>query len=465
MGRPWAYRRRGRWWVLLLLAAAFAAGWLAVARPWQVIDARFALERGDVDPEHRETVDLVARALASDRAGDRQRARQLLATAHETDSRTPVPAAFLCLLSPRDASAGAGADAGGAARWAAEAESRLRSDSSPYLHLLVAYVRAQTAGRGQEWLDATSALLAHRPAAWYPRLARARYHIARREPAAALADLQQIPRPVLDDPLLATVLADRASLGDIGGAERDLASGQRLRGEDVLAWYLRGRIARSRRDSAGALAAFDRETALALRDKRPDLALDARFDAGLAACEHGDLADCASRLDLTAAQARGERRAATAVDTLALGAYLAWRRGDLAGRDRRLAAAAGLAAEPSWAYRTDLALLALWAGAKPADDPRRLAAAIPKVPELTGVDQLLLGRAAWAAGDRPQALRRLRQARAEGVERTYFREESALLAADLGEAPKPQWIDPPYPNVPRFAAAWELARRAAKPAS
>jgi len=254
------------------------------------------------------------------------------------------------------------------------------------------------------------------------------------------------------------VLADRASLGDAAGAERDLASGQ-LRGQEALIWYLRGRMDRSGHRAAEALAAFDRELATAIRQNQPDLILEARFMGALAACEAGDLGGAASRFDLAAAEARTEQRSEIAADALGLGAYLAWRRGDPAGRDQRLAEAAALHAEPSWPYRLSLALLASWTGATLPEDPRRLAAQVPRVPELTGVGELLLARRAWAAGDRAEAGRRLRQARDEGVEKTFFSEEEALLAADLAGRPQPQRVDPPYPNELRFAAAWELDRR------
>ena len=332
-------------------------------------------------------------------------------------------------------------------------------------------MRAKSTGAEGEWLAADSALLGLRPSAWFLRLARAHYHLAHREEAAALADLRQIPIPVLNARGLAIVLADRASLGDAAGAERDLASASGLlRGQEALIWYVRGRIDRSRHRAPQALAAFDRELATAIRQNQPDLILEARFMGALAACEGGDLAGGASRFDLAAAEARTEQRAEVAADALGLGAYLAavtahrrmgrrWRRGDPAGRDQRLGEAAALHAEPSWPYRLSLALLASWTGAKLPEDPRTLAAQVPRVPEVTGVGELLLARAAWAAGDRVEAGRRLRQAREEGVEKTFFSEEEALLAADLGGPAQPQWVDPPYPNELRLAAAWELDRR------
>jgi DNA-binding winged helix-turn-helix (wHTH) protein len=440
--------------LLLLLPLAAVAAWSSLPKPWQVIDSGYALERGDIGADRRETIDLVARAFAAERIGDRAQARRLLETAHATDGATPVPAAFLCLFSPWEERTGE------AERWAKAAAARLRPSSPPYLHLLVRYVAATAVDRDRDWLAADSALLALRPSAWSLRLARAHYHIAVREEPAALADLQKIPIHALNDHNLSTVLADRASLGDVAGAERDFNE-DRLRGQEALAWYVRGRIARSKRHARAAREAFDRELAIASRQNQPDLAADARLFSGLAACEEGDLAGALSRFDLAAAEALDNHHPGTAIEALGLGAYLAWRRGNLAGRDQRLAEAASLKAHPAWIYQAALTLLALWTGAQPPQEPRVLAAHMAKEQVVAGVDELLLARAAFAAGDQDQARRGLRRARESGVGKTYFMEEAALLAADLGEPPAPQWVDPPYPNLLRFAAAQELNRRAA----
>ena len=338
------------------------------------------------------------------------------------------------------------------------AKPRLRPSSSPYLHLLIRYAAATAGDRDRDWLAASSALLALRPSAWSLRLARAHYHLARREAAAALADLQKIAVPSLDEPSLSMVLADRASLGDVAGAERAFAS-ERRPGQEALAWYVRGRIAWSKRRAPEARDAFDRELVIAIRQNQPDLAADARLLGGLAACEEGDLTAAASRFDLAALDALDEHRPGIAIEALGLGAWLAWRRADLPGRDRRLAEAAALHAKPEWPNDAALTLLALWTGARPPREPRALAAAVAQEPEVAGVDELLLARQAFAAGEREQARRGLRRARESGVGKTYFMEEAALLAADLGEPPTPQWVDPPYPNLLRFAAAQELNRR------
>jgi hypothetical protein len=52
----------------------------------------------------------------------------------------------------------------------------------------------------------------------------------------------------------------------------------------------------------------------------------------------------------------------------------------------------------------------------------------------------------------------LQQARSEGIEVTWFSEEAALLAYDLGGPPRAFRPDPPYPNRLRYIAVWELGR-------
>jgi DNA-binding winged helix-turn-helix (wHTH) protein len=448
-------RRRTTWTralAVLIVVAAAAAAWLGFTRPWQVIDSGYALVRADLSPARRQTVDLVARALAAERGGDRAQARHLLEIAHATDASTPVPAIFRCLFSHWQEPGGE------AERWAQAATGRLRPGSSPYLHLLVRYAAATASGRGTDWLAAASALLAIRPSAWYLRLARAHYHLAQREEAAALADLRQIPIPALNAFSQALVLGDRASLGDAAGAERDLAAGH-LQGQEALLWYVRGRIAFSRGQGRAAAADFDREIDAAMRHNQPDLVADARLVGGVAACASGDLAGAASRFDLAAAEAGEQHLRDTESAALGLGAYLAWRRGDLPGRDRRLAEAVALHADPNLAIRLALSLLSLWMGAKPPEEPAALAAALPDIPELTGARSLLLARQVQTAGDPEQARRLLRQARSEGIAKTYFLEEATLLGADLGEPAAPMRVDPPYPNLLRFAAAAELSRR------
>jgi hypothetical protein len=71
---------------------------------------------------------------------------------------------------------------------------------------------------------------------------------------------------------------------------------------------------------------------------------------------------------------------------------------------------------------------------------------------------LIKARDAWSQRDFANAARLLHESRAEGIDTTWFTEEAALLAYDLGEPPRSFCPDPPYPNRLRFIAVWELAR-------
>lgn len=435
----------------VLLLAIVAGGVVAKARrSAEVIDSGFALRRSDLGTDREETAELIRRAMAIRGAGDRRRAIALLEMAHRTDGATPIPAAILSLWEYGQK----------AESWAAEAGRRLPPDASAYQTLLVRYASLSTVSETADSVGALSALLELRPDAWNLRLARAHYHLARRERAAALADLQLIPIHSLGHRGQVLVLADRASLGDAGGAERDLRSAG-LEGERSLTLLALGRIRRSQRRPAEALQEFQQAVEEATRRNEPDVAAEARLLAGITSFESGDTLAAARWLDEFVIEPASQYPT-EACEAAGLGAYLAQRRGDPQGRDRRLAEARQRAEaldERMIETRVALALLGLWLEGKPRPDLRALAMRLPSKPELFGARSLLLARLAFAESNRREAARLLRQARLEGIDQTYFADEAALLGADLGEPPAQLWIDPPYPNLLRFAAAWELDRR------
>jgi DNA-binding winged helix-turn-helix (wHTH) protein len=448
---PAPHRRR-------VLAAALAVLVLAVAavlfwtvwRPAQILDSGYALRRSDLGTNRDDTADLIRRAIVIRGEGDRMRGRTLLETAYRTDRTTPIPAALLAL-----SEYGSQAE-----NWAAEAERRLPPNASAYQRLLVHYAGLSRVSENPESVATLSALLEIRPDAWALRLARAHYHLARRERAAALADLQRISIHSLSQRGLALVLADRASLGDTAGADRDFGSG-RLGSEEALASFVRGRIRRSQRRPAEARKAFELAVEEATKRNEPDLATDAELLAGITAYESGDPAAAALWLDKFAAEP-GTSNRTEATEALGLGAYLAQHRGDLAGRDRRLAEARSLMAteDPrSLEPRIGLELLALRLGETPIPDLRQFASQIASQPELLGVRSLLLARLAFQEKNAGEAARLLHQARLEGIDQTYFADEAAVLASDLGEPPVTLWVDPPYPYLLRLAAVWEMEGR------
>src|SRR4029077_2076777 len=437
---------------LVLLAALGGLLWWSW-RSREILDSGFALRRSDLGRERAETVDLVREALTAWGDGDRLRARTQLETAHCGDRATPIPAALLALLQPGSQ----GKD------WAGEAERRLPAGASAYQRLLVRYASLSRVSENADSVATLSSLLEIRPEAWALRLARAHYHLARRERAAALVDLRQIPVPSLSNRGLAMVLADRASLGDAGGADRVLRSARLETGEEALAAFVRGRIRRSQRRPAEARLAFQGALEEATRHNQPDLATESRLLVGITAFESGDPTGASLALDEFAFEPANPHPE-DACEALALSAYLAQRRSDAAGMERRLGEARHrLETMDASAIETRIAvdLLALRLEGTRGQDLRPFASSITSEPELLGVRSLLLARIAFQApeGGRAEAARLLRQSRLEGVDQTYFAEEAALLASDLGEPPAHLWVDPPYPNLLRFAAVWELDRR------
>jgi DNA-binding winged helix-turn-helix (wHTH) protein len=433
--------------VLLGLAALYWIVW----RPEQVLDSGYDLRRSDLGTSRDDTAELIRRAIAIRGEGDRMRARTLLETAYRTDSTTPIPAALLAL-----------SDYGNEAlTWADEAERRLPPNATAYQRLLVHYAGLSRVSENPESVATLSALLEIRPDAWALRLARAHFHLARRERAAALADLQRIPILRLSHRGVAIVLADRASLGDAAGAERDLHSGRLESEEEALAAFARGRIRRSQRRPAEARKELEHAVDEATKRNEPDLAKDCRLLAGITAYESGDPAAAALWLDEFTAEPEAANQE-EAAEALGLGAYLAQLRGDLPGRDRRLAEAHHrMGAEDTRMVepRIGLELMALRLGEKPSPALHQFANQIPSEPELLGVRSLLSARLAFEEKNPAEAARLLHQARLEGLDKTYFADEAAVLAADLGEPPATLWIDPPYPYLLRFAAVWELDRR------
>jgi DNA-binding winged helix-turn-helix (wHTH) protein len=434
---------------LILLAALGGLLWWSW-RSREILDSGFALRRSDLGNQRAETVDLVREALTAWGDGDRLRARTQLETAYRGDPATPIPAALLALLQPGSQ----GRD------WAGEAERRLPAGASAYQRLLVRYASLSRVSENADSVATLSSLLEIRPEAWALRLARAHYHLARRERAAALVDLRQIQVPSLSNRGLAMVIADRASLGDADGADRALRSA-RVEGEEALSAFVRGRIRRSQRRPAEARLEFQRAIEEATRRNQPDLATESRLLVGITAFESGDPAGASLALDEFAFEPANPHPE-DACEALALSAYLAQRRGDAAGMERRLAEARRrLETMDANAIETRIAvdLLALRLEGTQGKDLRPFAATITSEPELLGVRPLLLARIAFQEGGRAEAARLLRQSRLEGVDQTYFAEEAALLASDLGEPPVHLWVDPPYPNLLRFAAVWELDRR------
>ena len=299
----------------------------------------------------------------------------------------------------------------------------------------------------------SSSILELRPRAWRLRLSLAHLHLYRRELGAALAQLEEIDVRLPDDRRLATVLSDRASLGDVAAAERDLAHSSLIAHPALLA-YTRGRMAWSRGRYADAARSFDASAEGATARSLLPVANESAVLAGIARIATGDLDAAQSLLNLAAVKARQTGFVPDEVDALTFAAYTAYRRGDADSMGRNLRSAFAVTRHDTAAF-DELRLSAL-----------RLHYPVPRVAaseldEDAGVATLVAAREAWARGDALSATRLLQQARSEGVDATWFSEQAALLAYDLGGPPRTFRPDPPYPNRLRFIAIWEMGRRPA----
>ena len=439
---PWR-----RWRIVAAVAALIIvlliAGAMVVQRR-EVIDAGYDLRAGDISGTS-EVRRLTALALRADAAGNRTESIELLGEAARIDPRAPLPAAFLASFNNVR-----GNDAE-AARWNAETKRRIGSHtSSSYETLLSRYLLRDNDVTTEMALS--SSLLELRPKAWRLRLSLAHLHLSRRETAASLAELQQIDTRAPDDRRLTVVLSDLASLGDVAGAERELRRSSLIRYPPLLA-YTRGRIAWSRGRIADAINNFDAAAENATTGNLVPVANESRLLAGAARIAAGDIDGAQAALDVGAVKAQQSGFVPEAVDAYAFGAYAAYRRGDGDGMERHLRAAFAIAPHASASF-DELRLFAY----------RMHSPSVPRVApnedlqEDFGVPSLVAARQAWSRGDVASAARLLQQSRSEGVDATWFAEQAALLAYDLGGPSRAFRPDPPYPNRLRWIAVWELSR-------
>jgi tetratricopeptide (TPR) repeat protein len=443
MARPrprWRLRAAIAAAIALLVAMAIIATIVIQGR--QVIDNGYDLRSGDVTGTS-ETRRLAALALRADAIGNRTEAIELLRQATNADAHAPLPAAFLASF------VNVLGNSAEAERLTKEAKRRQPYASSSYETLLCRYLTPGTDPTTAMALS--SSILELRPRAWRLRLSLAHLHLYRRELGAALAQLKEIDVRAPDDRRLATVLSDRASLGDGAAAERDLARSTLIAHPALLA-YTRGRIAWSRGRFGEAARDFDAAAESATARSLLPVANESAVLGGIARIASGDLDAAQSLLNLAAVKARQTGFVPDEGDAFIFAAYTAYRRGDSESMARNLRAAFAVTRHDTAAY-DELRLSAL-----------RVRYPVPRVAsseldEDAGVASLVAAREAWARNDAQSAIRLLQQARSEGVDATWFSEEAALLAYDLGAPPRAFRADPPYPNRLRFIAIWEMGRR------
>jgi hypothetical protein len=139
-------------------------------------------------------------------------------------------------------------------------------------------------------------------------------------------------------------------------------------------------------------------------------------------------------------------------ESSALAAYAAHKLGREAERDHLLEKAASV--DPPPINAAALRMLAMRLGSDrwrswPLDP-------IARDPLLDADETLIRAREFQESGMTEPAREALRRARAEGVDQSHSCEEAELLAAELSEPAQVLPPDPPYPNILRYLAIFDL---------
>lgn len=421
-----------------LILIVVAIGLLRRHQP-VAVDAGYGIDASDVHAAQADGARLLGEAIAHDNGGDRARAHALLETLHDSDATTPWPAMLIGLWS-----VGAG-NMASADEWLARAHERAAPLRDPYVNAMLRYIDAERGGGAQDIIRYAGAVLDLRPGAWRMHLARAhlKHYQGLRE--AALAEIRQIDVRELGNRKLEGALADRASFGDVAGAQAVLDGLART--TDAAAWeYLAGRIAWSRGDRVAAREAWERASTEAKRNGRSDIGNRAEANAGLAAMLTNDRAAAIAHFE----RARvGMTEAGWITDEIDLSLLLAQMHA-LDGRtDAALAeferAIAIARRGGDLVLQVQIALIGarLFPSADlplgDASEPAALA--------------LLSARRAQARKDTAAAREDLQTAVRRGALDSLLADEARLLAAELGLPVVPEKpLDPPYPPLSAAAA-------------
>jgi DNA-binding winged helix-turn-helix (wHTH) protein/tetratricopeptide (TPR) repeat protein len=434
---------RRRWsgrWLWLLLAAAFAIVLLAYrlmqAGP-VLVDSGYGLYESDLHAAQPGTAALIREAFRNDAIGERTRGQVLLQAVHDSDARTPVPSIFLALWA-----SGVG-DGEHARTWLAAARTRVDSSHDVYLHLLLDYVNAEAHGDAADVIRHAGAILDIRPEAWRMRSARSHLMSASGMREAALREVQQIEVPALGHRKLAMVIADRASMGDIEGAQALL---DRLPTIDDSAAYafLNGRIAWSRGDFDSAHRHFSEAEVKGFASARHDLHRRALlYIAAIEVTRHRDDAAIAA---LERARV-GTIESGGRIDEIDASLFLAElhaRAGRIAQMHTELERALQVSRDTNAIGIRVFTLLAA----------RRLRPELDTAWPDGAPDEaeaLWRARLAYNRGDRDAAHSALTEARHRGVFNARLADEARFLAQQLGaDVPAERAVDPPFPPLAVF---------------
>jgi DNA-binding winged helix-turn-helix (wHTH) protein/tetratricopeptide (TPR) repeat protein len=433
---------------IVLIAAGFAFWrWSVSGSQW--VDEGYGIRAADVHAAQGDSVRLLSEAIRHDNRGDRARARALLETLNDSDAQTPWPPLLLAVWS---VGAGNSADA---ERWLARAGERARPLRDPYVNAVLRYVQAERDGSAADIIRYAGAVLDLRSEAWRMHLARAhlKHYQGLRE--AALEEIRQIGTFELGNRKLESALADRASFGDVAGAQAVLDG--LARNGDAAAWdYLAGRISWSRGDVAAARAAWERAAGEAQRNGRSDIGNRAQANAGLAATLAGDRAGAIAHFERARVGMTEAGWITDEIDLSLLLAQLQMAEGRAALARREFDRAVAVAGRGGDATLEGLIGL-IGARLFPEQAPIKAAG-------LPAVQSLAEARAAYNRGDRAAAQTELAVARQRGVLDLPFADEARLLAAELGEpVAAEKAMDPPYPPLAVAGARLALAALQSRP--
>lgn len=406
----------------------------------------FGLRPENLYTEQPGTAGLIRQALLTEGRGDAPAALALLASAHRSDRRSPVPA----LLSSYWVSA-LGSDQT-LLYWREEARTRLAGIDDPYLDLLKEFFERDVDGSVEDSLRYAAAILEMRPDAWFLRLARAHALSRRNLREAAVRELQAIDVTRLGHRKLVDAIADRGSFGDLAGA---WAQFNKLEGsaEDPDLTALRARLTYSSGDLVAARDLYLQAVAQAQAAARFDIEARGLLWAGTftAALGERERAEPLLRKARTRLAERSQFHYA-ADASLAL-AQLAALRNDTVTVQAEIDSARTLLANIRDTQHNSLQQLFA----------ARLTGAALTLPESLGdADEggmyaLMQARVALQGGDPDGARAALERAREAGVGDGVLVEEAALLGRELG-APgfELRPIDPPFGPYARYAARLAL---------
>ncbi|MBL8299422.1 MAG: winged helix-turn-helix domain-containing protein [Rhodanobacteraceae bacterium] len=442
-------RWRQRRWAVLAVAAALAVWWLArlmaPAPPGAaMLDEGYGLRLSDVKATHADTITLLSEALDNEASGERARASILMTRLHETDLSTPVPAIYLAIWSKGDGHREL------ARTWLSRARARLEPSSDLYYLLWLAFVDAEINQGAQAVVDAAGALLDLRQDAWRMRHARAHLMESMGMRRAALFEISQIEVLRLGHRKRDTVIADRASMGDIEGAQKML---DRLdpASDPTMHSFLAGRLAWSRGDWPKAHSHFSRAAGSAFDIARFDLQTRALSYAGAIELLGGDDETAMASFE-SARVALAGRNAIADADLSLLIAQLHM----LAGRPqhaRQELARAQVLPQAETAQMMPLAAQFVAWRLFPDTEAERPA-------QLTEMNAALwAAHEALRAGATDRARAELARSKNLGIGSSRFADEARWLELKLGlPVSQASKIDPPYPPLSRVILRREIRR-------